>query len=456
MDFSKMALKPSLVRALLELGFERPTPVQEQAIPLLLQGEDVVAQAKTGTGKTAAFALWILERLGPEKRVQALVLVPTRELAVQVTREFQSIGRHTAHFAVAVYGGAGMEPQVSALRGGAQIVVGTPGRIIDHLERGTLNLSHVRFLVLDEADRMLDMGFVEPVTRIVEQAPRERQSAFFSATMTDDVERLSDRVFTREPEFVKVSSDSLTVDEVSQYYVSLEPLQKMPAVTILLKTRKPKTTIVFVRTQRGAEKLFDGLQRRGFNVVSLHGGLAQTHRERSISAMRRGSAAVLVATDVAARGLDLQDVDLIINYQVPEEAEAYVHRVGRTARAGKSGDAITLVSNLQELRALKSISQRINAEISEIRLELPKIEAREEVDRFGVPLYLSQGRREGGREGERGYGGRGHGGYGRERGGRFERPRYGGLPGGYGSAHGGGGFRHGGRGPRRGFRGPRR
>ena len=452
-----MALKPSLVRALLELGFEKPTPVQEQAIPLLLQGEDVVAQAKTGTGKTAAFALWILERLTPEKRVQAIVLVPTRELAVQVTREFQSIGRHTTHFAVAVYGGAGMMPQIQALRGGAQIVVGTPGRIIDHLQRGTMNLSHVRFFVLDEADRMLDMGFVEPVTRILENVPRERQSALFSATMTADVERLSDRVFTHEPEFVKVSSDSLTVDKVSQYYVSMDALQKMPAACLLLSTRKPKTTIIFVRTQRGAEKLYDGLGRRGFNAVSLHGGLAQAKRERSISAMRQGRAAVLVATDVAARGLDLKDVDLIINYQVPEEAEAYVHRVGRTARAGKTGDAITFVSNVSELKTLKNISQRINAEISEIKLDLPKIEGGGgmQLDRFGVPRYLSHGGRDDERGGrERGFGGRV--GYGRERGGSrggFDKHRSGGAQ--HGGAHssGGSGFH---RGPRRDFRGPRR
>ncbi|MFH0973961.1 MAG: DEAD/DEAH box helicase [Candidatus Micrarchaeota archaeon] len=447
MDFSKMALRPSLVRALLELGFVQPTPVQEQAIPLLLQGKDVIAQAKTGTGKTAAFALWILERLGPEKRVQALVLVPTRELAVQVTRDFQSIGRHTTHYAVAVYGGAGMEPQVNALRGGAQIVVGTPGRILDHISRGTLNLAHVRFLVLDEADRMLDMGFSEPVIEIVGRTPpRDRQSAFFSATMTEDVERLSDRVLTHEPEFVRVSSDSLTVDKVSQYYVSMDALQKMPAASILLKTRKPKTTIIFVRTQRGAEKLFDGLNRRGFNAVALHGGLAQAKRDRSMNAMRQGHAAVLVATDVAARGLDLKDVDLIINYQVPEEAEAYVHRVGRTARAGKSGEAITFVSNLAELRTLRGISQRINAAISELKIDLPKIEARNDTDKFGVPFYLSQGGREGERGGERGARSGGFQ--------RFNRSRYG------GGGHGGGrdyrsqsGY---GSGPNRGRRSPRR
>ncbi len=458
-----MALKPSLVRALLELGFVQPTPVQEQAIPLLLQGKDVIAQAKTGTGKTAAFALWILERLGPEKRVQALVLVPTRELAVQVTRDFQSIGRHTTHYAVAVYGGAGMEPQVNALRGGAQIVVGTPGRILDHISRGTLNLAHVRFLVLDEADRMLDMGFSEPVIDIVRRTPRDRQSAFFSATMTEDVERLSDSILTHEPEFVRVSSDSLTVDKVVQYYVSMDALQKMPAASIILKTRKPKTTIIFVRTQRGAEKLFDGLNRRGFNAVALHGGLAQAKRDRSMNAMRQGHAAVLVATDVAARGLDLKDVDLIINYQVPEEAEAYVHRVGRTARAGKSGEAITFVSNLAELRTLRGISQRINAAISELKIDLPKIEARDETDKFGVPFYLSQGSGEGARGSEGRRGGE-RGGYGRdrsERGGRsggfqrFGRSHYG-SSGGHGGGHDYRPQRGYGSGPNRGRRGPRR
>jgi superfamily II DNA/RNA helicase len=267
--------------------------------------------------------------------------------------------------------------------------------------------------------------------------------------MTEDVDRLSDRVFTREPELVRVSSDSLTVDQVTQYYVSLDALQKMPAVVKLLRERKPKTAIIFVRTKRGAEKLFDGLQRRGFNVVQLHGDLAQSKRERSLAALRGGHAAVLVATDVAARGIDLQDVELVVNYQTPEEAEAYVHRVGRTARAGKKGDAVTFVSNLQELRSIKSISQRINAEITELKMDLPKIEGDAggmKLDRFGVPIYLSQGgsgsegaRRERGFGGNRGFRGprrdfnRGGGGFRRDNRGRREHG--GGARGSHGAPH---------------------
>ncbi|MFH1200233.1 MAG: DEAD/DEAH box helicase, partial [Candidatus Micrarchaeota archaeon] len=446
MGFDKLGIKPELLKAVTEAGFSEPTPIQEHGIPVMLSGKDVIAQAQTGTGKTAAFAIGILQKLDAAKHVEAIVLVPTRELALQVVTEVKMIGKHSRHSVVAVYGGESIERQIRELAHGAQVVVGTPGRLLDHLERRTLDLSKVKIVVLDEADRMLDMGFIDDVKRILMHAPQERQTMLFSATMPGGIVGLAKQTM-HDPVVVNVSEDKIAVDKIKQFVVVVDPRDKVSAILALLKLKKPAKAIVFCRTKYGAERLYHTLERHGYRAISLHGNLTQSRREKSLDEFRATPNIILVATDIAARGLDIVDNGMVINYDLPEEPDAYVHRIGRTARAGHEGEAVSIAGSIQEKNFVMDASYKAGSTVSEIQLDYHK---RPESDYRGHgnnPYgHFEDDRRYGvapaGRAGGR-YGGARGGGQGSFRGGgdRGGRPREGGFhsrPG--GDSRGGGGF----------------
>ena len=368
-SFGGLAIHPDIARAIAELGFVAPTPVQTEAIPPLQRGQDVFAQAQTGTGKTAAFAIPILERIDiTEKRPQALVVVPTRELALQVTREFGAIGRYRHAHEAAIYGGVPYGPQERALKRGSAIVVGTPGRLLDHIERGTLDLRGVRIVILDEADRLLDMGFAPEVRRLLRHLPAVRQTALFSATLTREVRDLAYR-FTREPVQIAIEPEQRTVESVEQVYIEVLEEDKVKALEELLRRYETDQVLVFRHTKRGVDKLFEALKRRGHDVAAIHGDLTQRERERVMERFRDGALPVLIATNVAARGLHIEDISHVVNYDLPEDAEVFTHRVGRTGRAGKTGVAVTFVGEwdfdeFEELR--KKAGMPFRREILEI------------------------------------------------------------------------------------------
>ncbi len=346
--FRHLDLRDSTLAQLAAIGWTAPTPIQNEAIPPMLTGGDVVGRARTGTGKTAAFGLPIIERLDPASAaVQAIVLVPTRELAVQVTEELTRLGARSGLRAVAVYGGQKISTQLVALARGAQIVVGTPGRVQDHMQRGTLRLDSVRIAVLDEADEMLDIGFAEDMERILRRTPRERQTALFSATLPPFIRRMIIR-YMRDPIWVNVIDPDAapTVETVDQVTYEVSERDKVEAFVDMYNDigdgDEPRI-LVFRRTQIGVDRLAAALKRRGGQVAGLHGGMRQPERDRTMTAFKNGEIDVLVATNVAARGLDIPDVTHVVNYDVPQNAEEYIHRIGRTARAGKSGHAVTFV-----------------------------------------------------------------------------------------------------------------
>lgn len=343
--FGALGLSPELLRALAHEGYETPTPVQREAIPPALAGRDVVGSAQTGTGKTAAFLLPILHRLRdrPRGALRALVLVPTRELAEQVFERAQAYGRHVGVRSAAVYGGVGMEPQTRALARGTDIVIATPGRLLDHLRRGHLKTASLEVLVLDEADRMLDMGFAPDVFRILDALPGTRQTMLFSATVSADVDRLARRAL-RDPAAVEIGRRAETANGVEHVLLAVDRPAKRNVLSQLLKEMPEGRTLVFTRTKHGADRLAHQLRGAGHDVAALHGGKTQQKRSQALERFRQGSIRVLVATDVAARGIDVDDIVLVVNYDVPLDAEAYVHRVGRTARAGAQGIALTLMS----------------------------------------------------------------------------------------------------------------
>ncbi|UCF41127.1 MAG: DEAD/DEAH box helicase [Gemmatimonadota bacterium] len=345
MSFELLGLAPALVRAVEEQGYTQPTPVQQEAIPLGLQGRDLVGSAQTGTGKTAAFLLPILQRLeaGRRGRLRALVLVPTRELAEQVLERARAYGRHLQLESVAVYGGVGMEPQTRALKRGADIVIATPGRLLDHMRRGHVDSSHLEVLVLDEADRMLDMGFAPDVRRILDSLPAERQTMLFSATISGDVDRLARRALN-EHAAVEIGRRAEAADGVEHVLVAVDKAEKRHVLATMLQELPKGRTLVFTRTKFGADKLARHLRREGNDVAAIHGGKTQSARNQVLDRFRQGTTRILVATDVAARGIDVDDVVMVVNYDVPQDPEIYVHRVGRTARAGAQGVALTLMS----------------------------------------------------------------------------------------------------------------
>jgi len=345
MPFTALGLAPELVRAVTDEGYEQPTPIQAEAIPLALAGRDLIGSAQTGTGKTAAFTLPILQRLAPGARgvLRALILVPTRELAEQVVTSIRAYGRHTHLKGAAVYGGVGMEPQTRALKHGADIVVATPGRLLDHMERGHVNFSKVEILVLDEADRMLDMGFAPDVRKILNALPDQRQTMLFSATISPEVDALARRALNGHAS-VEIGRRAQPADGIEHIIVAVDKLQKKGALGSILKAKPSGQTLVFTRTKYGADKLVTFLRREGIAANALHGDKAQSQRQRTLDQFRSGEAEILVATDIAARGIDVDGIRMVVNFDVPTDPEVYVHRVGRTARAGAQGLALTLIS----------------------------------------------------------------------------------------------------------------
>jgi ATP-dependent RNA helicase RhlE len=347
MPFTSLGLVPELVRAVADEGYEQPTPIQREAIPIALAGRDLIGSAQTGTGKTAAFLLPILQRLakGPSGVLRALILVPTRELAEQVLESARAYGRHVSVTATAVYGGVGVEPQTKALGRGVDIVVATPGRLLDHMGRGHLDFSRVEVLVLDEADRMLDMGFAPDVRRILNALPAERQTLLFSATISADVDRLAQRAMQGHAS-VEIGRRAAPAEGVEHVLVAVDKLQKRDVLARILRAKPEGRTLVFTRTKYGADKLVTFLRREDITANAIHGDKAQSHRQRTLDAFRNGGAGAdtLVATDIAARGIDVDDIRMVVNYDVPTDPEVYVHRVGRTARAGQRGVGLTLMS----------------------------------------------------------------------------------------------------------------
>ena len=346
MQFDDLSLSAGVRQAIDEMGFEEPTQVQAQVIPLMLAGQDVIAQARTGTGKTAAFGIPIVERVSADQpQTQALVLAPTRELAVQVAGEIGRIAHFRPIRVVPVYGGQPMERQLRALRQGAQVVIGTPGRILDHLRRGTLDLRDVRLLVLDEADEMLDLGFLDDVEAILRETPRDRQTALFSATMPMAILRLTDR-YMLDPERIQLARPrGLTVPQTKQrYYLVPSERQKFEALCQVLDLTEPQAAIIFCATKRAVDDLAVALKGRGYDAEPIHGDLTQAQRDKVMRAFREHRTELLIATDVAARGLDIEGLSHVINYDMPQDTERYVHRIGRTGRIGGAGEAITLVT----------------------------------------------------------------------------------------------------------------
>ena len=342
--FGALELHPDVARAIDELGFMAPTPVQAQAIPILRSGKDLLAQAQTGTGKTAAFAIPIIEKVDPAlKQPQALVIVPTRELALQVTREFGVIGKYRHAHEVAIYGGVPYGPQERALTRGAQIVIGTPGRLLDHIDRGTLSLSSIRIVILDEADRLLDMGFAPDVRKLLRLAPKPRQTALFSATLTGEIKDLAYR-FTEKPEQIAIDPDRRTQESVEQVYVEVLEEDKVRVLEELLRRWETEQVLVFRHTKRGVDRLLEDLQRRKLAVAAIHGDLTQRDRERTLEKFKNGEIKILVATNLAARGLHIEDISHVVNFDLPEDAETFTHRIGRTGRAGETGVAVTFVA----------------------------------------------------------------------------------------------------------------
>lgn len=370
--FSDLSLSEAVLKALRDVGYETPSPIQAATIPHLLAGSDVVGQAQTGTGKTAAFALPILSKVDVQNAVpQALILVPTRELAIQVAEAFQRYATYMKGFHVLpVYGGQSYTPQLQSLRRGVQVVVATPGRAMDHMKRGTLNLSSLRHLVLDEADEMLRMGFIDDVEWILEQTPAERQIALFSATMPPQVRRIAQR-HLREPAEVTIRSKTTTASQIRQRYWIVSGMHKLDALTRILEAESFDAMIVFARTKIATEELAERLSARGFAVEALNGDIAQAQRERTVARLKSGQIDIVVATDVAARGLDVERVSHVVNFDVPYDPESYVHRIGRTGRAGRSGEAILFIAP-RERNMLRVIERATRQNIE--AMQLPTVE----------------------------------------------------------------------------------
>jgi len=373
--FADLQIHPAVLRATADVGYESPTAIQAATIPALMAGSDVVGLAQTGTGKTAAFAIPILSKIDTSsKATQALVLAPTRELALQVAEAFSRYGAHLPKINVLpIYGGSSYGVQLAGLRRGAQVVVGTPGRVIDHLERGTLDLSHVDYLVLDEADEMLTMGFAEDVERILSETPEYKQVALFSATMPPAIRKLTKK-YLHDPVEITAKAKTATAENISQRYIQVFGPRKMEALTRLLEVEPFEAMIVFVRTKQATEEVAEKLRARGFSAAAINGDIPQAQRERTIAALKNGGSKgidILVATDVAARGLDVDRISHVLNYDIPHDTESYVHRIGRTGRAGRSGTAVLFVSP-RERHLLKAIEKATRQTLTEA--ELPTVE----------------------------------------------------------------------------------
>jgi len=369
-SFAEFNLKGEITKAVHELGYEAPSPIQQKTIPLLLEGRDIIGQAQTGTGKTAAFALPVLNNIEVKNgEVQALVLTPTRELAIQVAEAFHSYAKHLGRLRVLpVYGGQSISQQIRHLRSGVQIIVGTPGRIMDHIRRETLDISNLKMVVLDEADEMLRMGFIDDVEWILSHTPANRQTALFSATMPREVRRIADNYLT-DAVNVEIEQKTLTVPTVSQFYLNVSERQKTDALTRLLEAESApgEAVLIFHRTKVGAAELADKLQARGYAAEPMHGDMSQAQRETVIKKLKAGKIEIVVATDVAARGLDVERISTVVNYDMPSDTESYVHRIGRTGRAGREGRTILFVTPRQQ-RMMRDIERYTKQKIEPIKL----------------------------------------------------------------------------------------
>ena len=366
-DFTELGVTPEILRAIDEMGFIEPTEVQSQAIPPILNHEDVIVMSKTGSGKTAVFGIPMLQMISfDEAGPQGLILTPTRELAVQIDEDLNMMAKYLPHKTAVVYGQHSMNVEVAALRGGASIVTGTPGRVFDHLQQGNLITKNIRFLVLDEADRMLDMGFLDQVIRIVRKLPRNRVTLLFSATIPPEVQRIS-RDFMNNPVMIEIESQTMTVDSVRQFYYRVDRNEKHTQLNRLLLMEQPESCIIFCNTRIAVDRVVNFLTRKGYHAQALHGDIPQARRTKTIEQFKKGAFRILVATDVAARGLHVESLSLVINYDVPLEMDGYVHRIGRTGRAGKEGLAISLVTS-DDIMSLYAIEEHTGAMIEEAEL----------------------------------------------------------------------------------------
>ena len=361
--FEELGLNEKIVKAITDMGFEESTPIQAKAIPVQMEGQDIIGQAQTGTGKTAAFGIPLLQKMDPKnKKLQALVLCPTRELAIQVAEEIRSLAKYLHGIKVLpIYGGQDIGRQIRSLRDGAQIIIGTPGRVMDHMRRKTVKPDQVHTVVMDEADEMLNMGFLEDMETILGQLPKERQTILFSATMPDAIMKIA-RTFQKEPQVVRVVKKELTVPKVTQYYYEVKPKTKVEVMCRLLDLYAPKLSVAFCNTKRQVDVLVEELQGRGYYAEGLHGDLKQVQRDRVMNSFRNGRTEILVATDVAARGIDVDDVEAVFNFDIPQDDEYYVHRIGRTGRAGREGIAFSLVVG-REVYKLRDIQRYCKTKI---------------------------------------------------------------------------------------------
>lgn len=361
--FTELNLTPSIVRAVQDMGFEEATPIQEQAIPLAMEGKDLIGHAQTGTGKTAAFGIPMIEAIRPtSKGVQGLIVVPTRELATQVAEELNRIGQVRGIRTIPIYGGQDFRSQVKALEDLPQIIAGTPGRLLEHMRRQYIKTNEIKFCVLDEADKMLDMGFIDEVEKILKKMPERRQTLLFSATLSPPVQMLA-RKYLKDPELIEFEEEGITVPTTAQYYIEMPEKQKFEALTRLLDQEKPELAIVFVMTRVRVGELAKALVERGYHALGLHGDLLQYQRENTLDKFKAGEVSILVATDVAARGLDIQGVTHVYNFDIPQDPDSYVHRIGRTGRAGNAGTATTFVTP-RDKPVLDAIEQTIDHKIT--------------------------------------------------------------------------------------------
>lgn len=370
MDFESLKIIEPILKSLKEEGYKTPTPIQEEAIPIVLSGTDLIGCAQTGTGKTAAFAVPILQILNNNKsfdrkrKIRSLIVTPTRELAIQIEESFNTYGRYTGLTCAVVFGGVHQSSQTNSLRNGVDILVATPGRLLDLMKQGYISLKDIEIFVLDEADRMLDMGFIHDVRKIISDLPRERQSLFFSATMPPEIVRLAGTIVYK-PVKIEVTPSASTVDIVNQFVYFIDKVNKSALLIDLLKDEKIKTALVFTRTKYGADRIAKALKRKNISAESIHGDKAQNARQRALSGFKAQTTRVLVATDIAARGIDVDDLEYVINYEIPNISETYVHRIGRTGRAGARGTAISFC-DVEEIVYLKDIEKLITKRIEVI------------------------------------------------------------------------------------------
>lgn len=356
-NFKELQISEEILRAIEDLGYEQPSPIQSRAIPEVLAGNDVIGQAQTGTGKTAAFSIPLLQNIDRNSRsLQAVVLCPTRELAIQVSEEMRKLTKYMSGVrTLPIYGGQPINRQIKALKGGVSVIIGTPGRVIDHINRKTLRMDNVKMVVLDEADEMLDMGFREDIETILQSIPEDRQTTLFSATMPKSILELTKK-YQKDPVHIKVVRKELTVSNIKQYYIETRNSNRLEVLTRIVDVYNPKLTVVFTNTKKGADELVSSLQARGYGADSLHGDMKQIQRDIVMDKFRSGTIDILVATDVAARGIDIDDVECVVNYELPQDEEYYVHRIGRTGRAGREGIAFSFVFG-REMRRMKDIER---------------------------------------------------------------------------------------------------